>query len=165
MDGVVKQLKHEKGFTLLELMIVLVIVTCAVGLVGVNFASRLASSNLRSAARQFSATVKYAKSYAQLKDKEQTIVVDLDEQKYWLKGNKKKSAQMQKEDVRMIVGLPGGGEEFHEEGKWEIHFFAEGGISSDIEAVVLSNKRLSFRIELDPIIGSSVVQLENNVFF
>ena len=153
-------LKGEKGFTLLELMVVLVLVTFAVGLVGVNFASRLASFKIRSAAREISATIKYAKSYAQLKDTEQTIVVDLDERKYWLEGDRNKSAQMQ-EDVRMTVGLPG--EAYHEEGKWEIHFFAEGGISSDIEAIVLSNESLSFRIELDPIVGSTVVQLESNV--
>ena len=128
---------------------------------GVNFATRLSSSKIRAAARQLSATVKYAKSYAQLKDKEQTIVIDLDERRYWLKGDRKRKAEMP-ENVRMLVGLAGGA--FHEEGKWEIHFFAEGGINSDIEAVLLSNGTLIFRIELDPIIGSSVVQLESDAF-
>lgn len=163
MDITVKTVKNEKGFTLLELMVVLVLVTCAVGLVGVNLASRHASSKIRSAAREFVASVKYAKSKAQLNDEEQTIVVDLDERKYLLKGskNKKMSAHID-DNVRMIVGLPGGA--FYEEGKWEIVFFPEGLLTSDIEAVVLSNEKLTFRIELDPIIGASIVQLESGIY-
>jgi general secretion pathway protein H len=148
-------MKNNHGFTLLELLVVLVLISCAVGLVSVNFAGRLSSSKIKSTARHLSATIKYAKSYAQLKDKEQMIVLDLDERKYWLKGDKKKSATMP-QDVQMIVALPGGA--FYDEGKWEIHFFAEGGISSDIEAIMLSNETMSFRIEIDPIIGSSIIQ-------
>jgi general secretion pathway protein H len=83
-----------KGFSLLELLVVLVIISLTASLVLPSLAGGLSSVRLRTAAREFSATLRYARSLAVSLGKEQVINVDIGEGKYWLNEDEDNSREL-----------------------------------------------------------------------
>lgn len=73
-----------RGFSLLELLVVLVIIGLSVSLVLPSLAGGLSSLRLKAAAREVSATLRYARSLAVSMGKEQVMNLDIDAGKYWL---------------------------------------------------------------------------------
>lgn len=73
-----------KGFSLLELLVVLVIIGLSASLVLPRLAGGLSSLKLKTAAREVSATLRYARSLAVSMGKEQVMNLDIDAGKYWL---------------------------------------------------------------------------------
>jgi general secretion pathway protein H len=141
------------GFTLLELIIVLFLVSLSVGLVSVHFAGTLSTTKIKSEVRKLSATMRYAKSYAHLQGKEQDIYIDIDEKKYWIEGHNK--VVDLPEQVNMTVVMM----DYEQyEGKWKISFLSGGGIDTSVDAVILGNEKKQFRINIDPVVGSVIVR-------
>lgn len=154
--------KHKKnftqfincsGFTLLELIIVLCLASLSVGLVAVNFVGALSTTQIKSEVRKISSTMRYAKAYAQYEGKEQIVILNLDERKYWIEGQNK------------VVDLPEGMQmkvivlDYEKYGgQWKITFLTGSGIMTDVDAVILSNEKKQFRINIDPILGSVIVR-------
>lgn len=59
-----RKVPRHRGFTLLELMVVLLIIALASGLVGVKVAGTLAHTTLRTAAKRSAAMLRYARTQA-----------------------------------------------------------------------------------------------------
>lgn len=138
---------------MLELIVVLCLASLSLGLVSVYFAGSLTSTKIKSEVRRLSSTVRYAKSYAQLEGKEQNVIVDLDEKKYWIEGQNKVTDLPQK--IKMTV-ITSDYEKF--DGKWKITLLSGGGIKTDVDAVILSTEKRQFRINIDPVVGAVVVK-------
>lgn len=90
-----------KGFSLVELLVVLVIIGLSASLVLPGLAGGLSSLRLKTAAREVSATLRYARSLAVSMGKEQVINVDIDEGKYWLNEDKDNNRELPS-DVRFV---------------------------------------------------------------
>ena len=76
-----------RGFTLLEVMVVLVIMALILVIVPPYLPNVMASIHVKSAARELAASLKHARSQAFYNQRETTLIVNVDERNYTL--NKK----------------------------------------------------------------------------
>jgi general secretion pathway protein H len=74
MDGYTMQMKN-RGFTLLELMLVLVILTVASGIVVARFFRGTDQINLKASAREMSASLRYSRNQAVAERRAYAVVV------------------------------------------------------------------------------------------
>jgi type II secretion system protein H len=75
---------HQAGFTLLELIIVLILSLLILGLVTVYFANLLSSVKLQAVGREFSATLRQARILAKINGQPQGVIINLDSKEYGL---------------------------------------------------------------------------------
>ncbi len=83
-------IKTNSGFTLLEVIIVLMLSLLILGLVTVSFTGLLSSAKLQSTVREFSATLRQARDLAKIHGEQQGWTVDLDAKEYGIEGRKVK---------------------------------------------------------------------------
>jgi len=141
----------NNGFILLELIIVLFLVTLILGLSTIFFANVLPSNKFNSTVRDISATIRHARSLAQIYGAKQTITIDLDLKKYGLEGRGVKEIPS---DVYIKIIDPLSGE-IHQ-GKYRLVLYPTGGIEGG--TIVLWNSKKTVSIQLDPVIGSLVIK-------
>ena len=141
--------KH--GFTLIELTIVIFLMLLMLGVVSVNFASKLSSNKLHATAREISAALRQARSLTYLKGEQQIVEFDIETRRYGLTGTAGKELP---EDIKLMVIDPVQGETTR--GKWQAIFFPEGGVSGG--TIVLSSRKAEVRLKVDPIVGSVVIK-------
>jgi type II secretion system protein H len=143
--------RRQDGFTLLELIVVLFLIILIAGLAGVFFANNLSSSRLSATARELSATIRYARSLAQIRGERQTVTLDLDARVYTMtaRGTRTIPAGI---TVKVIDPLLG---EVHRD-KYEIVLNDSGGVEGG--TVVLSDGKRSMSIQPDPIVGTVIVK-------
>lgn len=143
--------RGQGGFTLLELIVVLVIMSLVLGLSTVALVNALPSSRLDAAAREFAAALRYGRSLAVNSGERQELSIDLDARQYSLAG---RSAKTFPNEVTPAVLDPFEGE--MRQGRHRIVFkpigAAEGG------ALLLTQGKRTVRIEADPVIGAAVIK-------
>jgi type II secretion system protein H len=139
------------GFTLLELIVVLFLMTIILSLAGVFFSKALPSSKLDAAAREISATIREAKSLALTDGEKQTVTIDIDSKRYGIAGRGSKSLPG---DVQVMAVDPLTGE--IRNGEYNITFQPYGGVQGG--TVVLWNTKKTVSIKMDPVLGSTVIQ-------
>ncbi|HXX57404.1 MAG TPA: prepilin-type N-terminal cleavage/methylation domain-containing protein [Thermodesulfovibrionales bacterium] len=144
-------LRKTGGFSLLELIIVIFLITLVLGLSTVFFAKTLFSSRLTATARDLSATIRYARALAQINGERQVVSIDLDSKSYGIEGKGSKSIPA---DVMIKVIDPLSGEV--PRGKFNINVNGIGGI--DGGKIVLSSGKQSLSIETDPIVGTVMIK-------
>ena len=110
-----------QGYTLIELIVVMVLIGLILGLVGMNFSRALPGTRLKAAVRELSSTLRYAKNKAQIKAEEVTVTIDFSSKNYWITGSKPIHLP---EDIYIMVIDPQGEE--HSEGEYKIFFFPGG---------------------------------------
>jgi general secretion pathway protein H len=152
---VMRQFGDCKGFTLLELIVVLFIISVALGLVAMNVGGALPSSKVKREAREIWSSIRYAKATAQLKNSEETLVIDIENKRYWLN-----SLEERKKDISETteIEIEVSTDATETNGQWEILFLPEGGVETDIRAIVLSYEDVKYRLEIDPIVGSTLIE-------
>jgi general secretion pathway protein H len=141
----------EKGFTLLELIIVILLITLILGLSTVFFASTLLSSRLNGVVREMSATIRHARSVAQINSETAVVSIDLNSRSYGIAGKGDKNIPS---GINIRIIDPFSGE--IRNGKYRIVFHATGGAEGG--TIVLSDNRRSVSIQLDPVVGSVVIK-------
>ena len=75
------------GFTLVELVVVVVIIGLILASVAIRFDSLTVSARLRASAREIASTIGLAHSQACSTGRAQTIVFDTDNQQYWIESD------------------------------------------------------------------------------
>lgn len=138
------------GFTLLELLIVLALVTLLAGISTVFFANTLPASRLSATARDISSTIRSARTLAQLNNEQQVITIDLDSKRYGLEGRSDKDIPP---GIDIKVLDPFSGE--IRNGTYQMRFNAFGTGSGTV--VVWNNKR-SVSVQVDPVTGPVVLR-------
>jgi general secretion pathway protein H len=141
----------EKGFTLLEIIVVITLVVLILGFTTLFFGNALPGAKLNSAARELSAMIRYAKILAQNNGEPQTVLINLDTGHYGIEGVQTRNIP---EGINIRVTDPVAGEvsrgnyavQFHESG------IMEGG------TITLWNTKRTLNIELDPIVGSVILK-------
>ena len=145
-----KESSAEAGFTLLELLIVLALVTLIVGISTVFFVNTLPAGKLNATARDISSTIRNARTLAQTNNGQQVITIDLDSQRYGIEGRGDKDIPP---GINIKVLDPFSGEVSN--GTYQMRFNAYGTGAGTV--VVWNNKR-SLSIQVDPVTGPVVLR-------
>ena len=82
-------LRLNKGFTLLELIVVLFIVVLGFSAIGINLTSGNDSTELKVAARDIVSALRYARGQALMSHQEATVTLDLSDNSYIVSGRDK----------------------------------------------------------------------------
>jgi len=77
-----------RGFTLIEVMVVMVIVALIMALVGTSMARSVSSAEARASTRKMVASLRYTRARAIIDKKEQVFQVDIDNRSYQAPGRK-----------------------------------------------------------------------------
>ena len=141
----------KNGFTLLEIIIVLSLVTLILGLSTVFFAGFLPSAKANAAGREISGMIRHARSLARMNMESRSVVIDLDNRTYGIEGLATKSFPP---EALIRVIDPVSGEIFG--GKYPIVFSPAEGMSGG--TIILSWGKKTIRIELDPIAGAVLLK-------
>ncbi|MCE5265147.1 MAG: prepilin-type N-terminal cleavage/methylation domain-containing protein, partial [Deltaproteobacteria bacterium] len=81
----------RKGFTLLEIVIVLFLITLILGLSTVFFAGYLPSVKVNATGREIAGMIRQARSLARMNMESRTVAIDLDGRTYGIEGLAPKS--------------------------------------------------------------------------
>jgi general secretion pathway protein H len=141
----------RQGFTLLELMIVLFLISLIMGLSAVYFANAMPSTKLNATVRELAATIRYARTLAMIDGKLQTLNIDLDAKRYGIEGRGYKTIDS---GITIRVIDPGGAEV--RDGIYHVIFQASGGVQGG--RIILGSGKKAIGIELDPVVGSVVIK-------
>ncbi len=139
------------GFMLLELIIVLFLMSVILGLSAVFFANSMPGYRLNATVRSISTTVKQARTFAKMLNKQQVVTIDLENRQYLLEGHAPKDIPS---DIAVKVVDPVEGE--ITDGQYSIIVHSTGGVEGG--TIVLWNDRKTVSIQIDPIIGTIEVQ-------
>lgn len=139
--------RNHKGFTLLEIIIVLFLVTLIMGLSAVLFSSFLPSAKFNAAGREMAAMIRHARSLARMNMASQNFVIDLDNRTYGIEGLPTKHIP---EESSLRVIDPSSGE--ITQGKYSIVFNPAGSMAGG--TIILSMRKKVLRIDMDPITGA-----------
>lgn len=142
----------QVGFTLIELIIVIFLITLILGMSSFFFANNLSSVRFNAAVRDMSATIRYARSLSQTNGEDQTVIMDLDTKKYGLEGRGEKKIPP---DINIKILDPFSGEQYNK-GEFPILFHATGGVEGG--TIVLWNDKKTATIQMDPVVGTLVIK-------
>lgn len=78
--------RRVAGFTLVELLVVLVIISLALALVGTSISRNISGAEMRTAARKVAAGLRYTRTKAILNKSEQVFLVDIENKTYTAPG-------------------------------------------------------------------------------
>jgi general secretion pathway protein H len=114
--------KGQRGFTLVELLVVLVIAALALSLVGTSISRSIGGAEMRTAARKVAASLRYTRTQAILSKSEQVFLVDTDKRTF-------KAADRETEELPegMNVELNTARSELTSETAGGIRFYPDGG--------------------------------------
>jgi general secretion pathway protein H len=142
---------HTDGFTLLEVIIVILLMTLILGMTTVFFAGFLPSARFSAAGREMSAVIRHARSLARMNMEKKTVIIDLDSRVYGIEGLITKSFPP---ELKITVLDPVSGE--MNRGIYPIVFHPTGGMEGG--TIILSGSKKIMRIETDPISGTVVIK-------
>jgi general secretion pathway protein H len=112
----------SRGFTLLELLVVLVLIVISLSVVAVRFSGTVSSSEIKAAARGLAAGLRSVRSRAITQQKEARLTLDLDELTYRLDGQLKDFRLPKGVEVKLVTtrseqtGERAGGIRFYPDG-------------------------------------------------
>ncbi|MEW6713797.1 MAG: prepilin-type N-terminal cleavage/methylation domain-containing protein [Nitrospirota bacterium] len=146
-----RSISPESGFTLLELIVVMLLITLILALSTTFFANTLPSSKFNAAVREMTATIRQASHLAQSAGKTQSIVINLDSGIYGIEGRGQKDIP-RGTNIKVLDALSGD----VISGEYKLVFYntgaAEGG------TVVLWNEKKRVNINLDPVMGAVITE-------
>jgi prepilin-type N-terminal cleavage/methylation domain-containing protein len=145
----------NRGFTFIEIMVVIFLMSLIVGITSVYFANFLPDVKFKAAARDLAATIKYAKNLASAKNETQTVNIDLDNKTYSVGESKTKTIPPElivKFKETLTDSSP------VNEGKHNISYDATGG--SNWDTIVLIRGQRTITIKSDPIMTAVIKEIK-----
>ncbi|HEX8948723.1 MAG TPA: prepilin-type N-terminal cleavage/methylation domain-containing protein [Dissulfurispiraceae bacterium] len=150
-EGFYKHFFSHSGFTLLELMVVMVLITLIAGLSTVFFAGTASKKRLEAEAVGIFTTMRHARALSQMNGEGYAVAINLDSKEYGIEGGRSRKLPS---DIGMKVIDPAGGERHN--GEYRFEFLASGGVQGG--TVVLENGKREIKIEPDPIVGAVMIK-------
>ncbi|TAN45579.1 MAG: prepilin-type N-terminal cleavage/methylation domain-containing protein [Nitrospirae bacterium] len=147
-------MKKPGGFTLLELMIVLVLISLMLGLSAALFTKTTGKSSMDASARDIIAAVRNARVLARNNGSIQYMVFDLETRRYSLEGRSEKALGP---GIGLKIIDPLQGEVIT--GKYRLTFHPGGGMEGG--TIVLSDPNRRINIHMDPVIGAVEMKAES----
>lgn len=114
-----------KGFTLVELLLVITITIMALAVVAPNLSSGNQSSTLKSAARDIASALRYARGKALTTQQEALLSINLEENTYQVTGKDKRYKLSDEIDITLAVSQ----KEQDGVGEGSVRFFPDGSSS------------------------------------
>ena len=142
----------NKGFTLLELIVVLLIVVLGFSVVGINLSSGNDATGLKVAARDIVSALRYARGQALISHQEMTVTLDLAENTYTVSGRDKLYSIPKAIDITVVTA-----QTEVTEGQGSIRFFADG--SSTGGRITLELGKAGWQIDINWLTGQ--IELED----
>ena len=146
-----RNLKTASGFTLLEIMVVMVIAGLMIALVPPLFSSAVSGTKLKGSARDLAIVLRETRSKAIIHNTEQLVHLDLKEPRYRV-GNGKIQALPENVDIAVEVVT---GARIDETAKHVLRFFPDG--SSSGELITLSGGNRAYYLQLNWLTGSITI--------
>jgi len=143
----------NKGFTLLELIVVLFIVVLGVSVVGINLSSGNNSTEIKAAARDIVSALRYARGQALMSHQETTLALNLAENTYTVSGRDRVYNIPKTIDITVVTAQS----ELTGNGLGNIRFFADG--SSTGGRITLERGNTAWQIDINWLTGQ--IELEN----
>ena len=137
------------GFTLLELLVVLFLVTLIAGLSALSFSGGTSAGRLDSTARELVSLLKHSRSYSMTHGEAKPVVIDLDAGTYGLEG---KTAKRFAAGMSAAILDPFSGEK--KTGRHIILFNPAGGMEG--EAILIADRSRSIIVRPDPVLAAIV---------
>lgn len=145
--------RRAAGFTLLELLIVLFLISIVIVIASVSLVSTARSSGLQAAAASISAAFMRARALAVLEGRREDVLVDLDQKEFGIKNGKRGMKHLGR-GIYMKVINPDGATV--RSGTCRIAFFPSGSASD--KTVVVWNEKDQYSIEPDPVTGAAEIK-------
>ena len=142
----------KKGFTLLEIILVLFLITLILGLSSVFFAGFLPSTKINATGREITGIIRHARSLARMNMESRTVMIDLDSRTYGIEGMEMKHFPPEA-SIRVIDPLSG---DEITRGKYPIVFNPAGGMTGG--TIILSWGKKVITIDMDPITGAVLIK-------
>jgi general secretion pathway protein H len=143
---------RSKGFTLLELLIVLVIIVLGFSVVALNLSSGKGTLEHKAAVRDVVSALRYARGQALMTHQEMTVSFDLSTNVYKVSGRNEEH----KIPDAIALTLVTAQSELTGEGQGNVRFFADG--SSTGGRVVLDRGEKSMQIDINWLTGQLEVE-------
>lgn len=143
----------SKGFTLLELLLVLFIVILGFSVIGLNISSGNDATEHQSTARDIVSALRYAKGQALISHEETTVNLDLNENTYTVSGRDKVFTIPDTIALAVVTAQ----EELEGKGLANFRFFPDG--SSSGGRIKLERNSVTWQIDINWLTGQ--VELEN----
>ncbi|MDD5413142.1 MAG: GspH/FimT family protein [Methylobacter sp.] len=147
------ELKFCKGFTLLELTVVLFVVVLGFSVIGLNLSSGSDTTEIKAAARDIVSALRYARGQALISHQETTVAIDLGDNSYTVSGRDKLYQIPKSIDITVVTAQ----NELTGEGMANIRFFADG--SSTGGRITLERGHTSWKIDINWLTGQ--IELES----
>ena len=143
--------KFSRGFTLIEILVVLVIASLMISLVPPLFSGAVSSTQLKGSARDLAIALRETRSKAIIHNSEQLVYLDLETPRYRI-GNAKPLTLPA--DVMMAVEVVTG-VTLTEKTQHVVRFFPDG--SSSGELITLSGGNRAYHLQLNWLTGSITI--------
>lgn len=140
---------RTKGFTFVELIVVLAILAGLAALVAPSFSRTVASARLRTAASDVRSTFARTRALAVATARERSAVFDLSRGEF---GVDNEAVRVLPETIRLGAVLPG--EDALDRGSVRVRFFPDGG-GEEVEISVTAEDGGALRVTVDPLTGLS----------
>jgi len=143
--------RNQGGFTLVELIVVMVIIALMMGLVGTSLSRSVSSAESRAATRKLVANLRYTRTKAIVDKQEKTFTVDIENRSYRAPGRKQ-------------ITLPDGVEltlttarsEMTAENVGGIRFFPDGGSTGGHIEMYVNGRE--YRVDVAWLTGEATLQ-------
>ena len=142
-----KALRSNKGFTLLELIVVLFIVVLGFSVIGVNLSSGNDSTELKVAARDMVSALRFARGQALISHQETTVSLDLTNNNYTVSKRDKIYPIRKNIGITLVTAES----ELNGEGLGNVRFFADG--SSTGGRITLTHGKTAWQIDINWLTG------------
>lgn len=143
---------RERGFTLLELLVVVTIMGIVYALVPQMFFSGVSGADLRASSRDIAAGLRQARSIAVNEKRETAVTLDLEKRVFALAGNKRTIQLPEKLDLKLYTAQS----EIVNERQGSIRFFPDG--SSTGGRVTVASGERKFLVDVDWLTGKVSIQ-------
>jgi general secretion pathway protein H len=144
---------RQRGFTLLELTVVLFVVVLGFSVIGLNLSSGNDSTEIKAAARDMVSALRYARGQALMARQDATVAINLGDNNYTVSGRDKLYQIPEAIDVTVVTAQ----DELTGEGTANIRFFADG--SSTGGRITLERGQTAWKIDINWLTGQ--VELES----
>ena len=141
----------QHGFTLLEILIVLVIGVLLVALVPPLLSGMSGATELRGAARQLAAGLRNARNEAVTRQQEAVLTLDLERRRFGVTGDPREIALPESVALKLYTAQS----ELLDSTTGGIRFFPDG--SSTGGAITVSGPKLAYRVNVDWLTGTVAI--------
>lgn len=138
---------NVRGFTLIEILVVLVLAALLLAAVPPRFVGVVSTTEVRGAARQLAAGLRYARSRSIVSKQETAMVLDVEQGLYYIQGIQRDYQLPEQLELTLVTARS----EISDKTQGAIRFFPDG--SSTGGRITLANEKYHYIVNVDWLTG------------